>query len=53
MHLVAATTAIIGIAFLVAAIIWARRRAVAGPHAELVEPERSLAAVSVSQDAAG
>jgi alpha-1,2-mannosyltransferase len=53
MHLVAATTAIIGIAFLIAAIIWARRRPVAGPRAELVEPERSLAAVSVTQDAAG
>jgi alpha-1,2-mannosyltransferase len=51
MHLVASTTAIIGVAFLVAAI-WVSRRVVAG-STESVEPDVSLAPVSQSQAAAG
>jgi alpha-1,2-mannosyltransferase len=52
MHLVASTTAILGIAFLVAAIICGRRRVVA-PRAGSVEPDRALAPVSVSHAGTG
>jgi alpha-1,2-mannosyltransferase len=52
-HLVASVTAIVGVAFLVAAIIWAGRWQVAPRTVTVAEPEASLAPVSVSHDRIG
>jgi alpha-1,2-mannosyltransferase len=53
MHLVASVTAIVGVAFLVAAIIWASRRLVAPRAGPAGGPSVSLAPVSASHDPAG
>jgi alpha-1,2-mannosyltransferase len=53
MHLVASVTAIVGVAFLVAAIIWASRRLVAPWAGPAGGPSVSLAPVSASHDPAG
>jgi alpha-1,2-mannosyltransferase len=52
-HLVASVTALVGVAFLIAAVIWASRRRAAAHGAPASEPEVPLTPVLVPHDRAG